>query len=63
MKTRVTHTRRPEEKITLAECQALLSAGIEQGITPARVGAKWALIAACVAALLAVVALVAAVVR
>jgi len=57
------YTRRPDEKITLGECQAVMSAVILEAVTPLRVACRWAVIASGVALLLGLAALVVAVLK
>ncbi len=52
------YVKQPGDKITLAECQAMLNAGILQATLPIRVGARYAVIASGVSLLLSIVALI-----
>lgn len=62
-----TYKRQPADKITLAECQALIESKAqalrESDTIPARVGARYALIGAGLALAVALIALAAALVR
>lgn len=55
------YIRQPNEKVTLSETQALLSAGIAEAVTPLRVACRWAVIASGVSLLVAIVAVIVAV--
>ena len=57
------YTKQAHEKITLAEAQALLSAGIVQATMPIRVGTRWAVIASAVSLVLSIVALIVSVLK